>query len=92
MDLNDVPRDSNRDTYMAIIICTAAGVPLFVFLNIVTAGLFIYCFLAIGVIAMFGAVHYFLWGRSFTEKIAGEREEAELQEQTEDWPYVDDPP
>ena len=78
MELNDVPHHSGRDTYMVIVILTVVGLPLFVFFNIITMGLFLY--LALGGLALagLGAVNYFLWGRSFTRKTAWEREEAEF--------------
>ena len=78
MESNDVPHQSGRDTYMVIVILTVVGLPLFVFFNIITMGLFLY--LALGGLALagLGAVNYFLWGRSFTRKTAWEREEAEF--------------
>ena len=52
MELNDVPHHSGRDTYMVIVILTIVGLPLFVFFNILTMGLFLY--LALGGIALAG--------------------------------------
>ena len=85
MELNDVPHHSGRDTYMVIVILIIVGLPLFVFFNILTMGLFLYLVLGGIALAGLGAVNYFLWGRSFTRETAWEREEAELpdQDQTE---------
>jgi hypothetical protein len=85
MQPNDVPHHSGRDTYMVIVILIIVGLPLFVFFNILTMGLFLY--LALGGLALagLGAVNYFLWGRSFMRKTAWEREEAKFlnQDQTD---------
>jgi hypothetical protein len=78
MDYDDGTRSSRRDTYLVIVICLLVGVPLFVFFNILTFGLFILLFLMGTFVAALAVVNYFLWGRSFTQETAWEREEAEL--------------
>jgi hypothetical protein len=78
------PYSSGRDTYMLVVLGVLVGLPLFVFFNIITFGLFILLLIAAGAIALFGGVHYFLWGRGFTADTAGEREEAELRALLED--------
>ena len=81
MKSNDVPHHSGRDTYMVIIITIIVGLPLFVFLNVITMGLFVY--LTLGAIATAGlaGINYFLWGRSLMQQTEWEREEVELQDQ-----------
>ncbi|HLN30655.1 MAG TPA: hypothetical protein VK395_23140 [Gemmataceae bacterium] len=88
MDSNDVPHDSQRENYLTVLLCLVIGIPLFVFFNLITGGLFILLILLAGCIGLLAAVHYFLWGRSFDREIAGEREEAELRTSMEDW--IDD--
>ena len=83
MDYNGTPGSSARDTYLTIILCAFVGVPLFVFFNILTGGLFLWLLIGATGIGLLGAVHYFLWGRSFTRETAGEREEEELRTQDE---------
>ena len=80
---------SSRDNYMIVVLCLIVGVPLFVFLNILTGGLFLILAVSAVVIAVLGAFHYFLWGRAFTRETVGEREEEELRARAEaqDWPY-----
>jgi hypothetical protein len=78
---------SGRDTYMVVILCVLVGLPLFVFLNILTSGLFILIFVSLGGIGILAAFHYFLWGRSFDHQVAGEREEEEARAREEEWPY-----
>ena len=84
MDYNEAPHSSGRDTYLAIVICVFVGIPVFVFLNILTGGLFLWLLLAAAGIGVFGAFHYLLWGRSFSRETAGEREEEELRAQVDD--------
>jgi hypothetical protein len=74
----------SREGFLAILLCVLVGIPLFVFLNVLTSGLFILLLLAAGGIAVFGAFHYFLWGRAFNREVAGEREEEELREHSEE--------
>jgi len=81
MELNDVPHRSGRDTYMVIVILIIVGVPFFVFMNIITMGLFLYLALGGVAIAGLGAVNYFLWGRSLTRDTAWEREEAGVHQE-----------
>jgi hypothetical protein len=92
MDYNGAPRSSGRDTYLTILLCGFVGIPLFVFLNIITGGLFLWLLIGAAGIGVLGAFHYLLWGRSFSQETAGEREEQELRGEleTEGWP--DDEP
>ena len=83
MDYNEAPRSSGRDTYLAIVICVFVGIPVFVFLNILTGGLFLWLLFAAAGIGVLGAFHYLLWGRAFSQETAGEREEEELRAQFE---------
>ena len=92
MDYNGAPRSSGRDTYLTILLCGFVGIPLFVFLTIITGGLFLWMLIGAAGIGVLGAFHYLLWGRSFSQETAGEREEEELRGEleTEGWP--DDEP
>jgi hypothetical protein len=86
------PGSSGRDTYLAIVLCVFVGIPLFVFFNFLTGGLFLWMLFGAAGIGILGVVHYFLWGRSFTQETAGEREEEELRAEAEDdgWPSRDE--
>jgi hypothetical protein len=84
MEYNDVPHRSGRDTYMVIVITILVGLPLFVFFNIITMGLFMYLALGGLAVAGLGAVNYFLWGRSLMRDTAWEREEAEMLDEPRD--------
>ena len=83
MDYNGAPRSSARDTYLTIVLCIFVGLPVFVFLNILTGGLFLWLLMAAVGIGIFAGFHYLLWGRSFSRETAGEREEEELRTQLE---------
>ena len=91
MDYNGAPRSSGRDTYLTIVLCAFVGIPVFVFLNILTGGLFLWLLIGAAGIGVLGAFHYLLWGRSFSQETAGEREEEELRREVEaeEWPYGD---
>ncbi len=83
MDYNEAPHSSGRDTYLTIVLCVFVGIPVFVFLNILTGGLFLWLLFAAAGIGVLGAFHYLLWGRAFSQETAGEREEEELRAQFE---------
>jgi hypothetical protein len=91
MDSNGSPRSSGRDTYLTILLCGFVGIPLFVFLNIITGGLFLWLLIGGAGIGILGVFHYLLWGRSFSQATAGEREEEELRGEleTDGWPDSD---
>jgi dipeptide/tripeptide permease len=89
MDYNGAPRSSGRDTYMTIVLCAFVAIPVFVFLNILTGGLFLWLLIGAAGIGILGTFHYFLWGRSFAQETAGEREEEEIRAEgeAEESPY-----
>src|SRR5690242_11378131 len=84
MDYNGAPHSSGRDTYLTIVLCIFVGIPVFVFLNILTGGLFLWLLFAAAGIGVLGVCHYLLWGRSFSRETAGEREEEELRAELEE--------
>jgi hypothetical protein len=88
MDYNEAPRSSGRDTYLTIVLCVCVGVPIFVFFNVLTSGLFLLLLATAAGIGVFGAFHYWLWGRAFLRETAGEREEEELQAHVENDPRL----
>ncbi|HMC90285.1 MAG TPA: hypothetical protein VKI17_12095 [Gemmataceae bacterium] len=73
-----MPERSGRDTYMAVVLIILVGVPCFVFINILTMGLFMYLIEGAVAVAALGYVNYLLWGRSLTRETAWEREEMEM--------------
>jgi hypothetical protein len=89
MHSNGAPGSSGRDTYLTILLCAFVGIPVFVFFVILTGGLFLWLLIGAAGIGIFGAFHYLLWGRAFSQETAGEREEEELRAEAEgdSWPY-----
>jgi hypothetical protein len=85
------PHSSGRDTYLTILLCAFVGIPLFAFFTFVTGGLFLWMLFGAVGIGILGVFHYFLWGRSFSQRTAGEREEEELRAELEEdgWPPDD---
>jgi hypothetical protein len=81
-------RPHSRDTFLVIVLFMLVGIPLFVFFNVITSGLFILMLVVAGGLGTLGAIHYFLWGRSLAQKVAGERAEEEVSDASEyeDWP------
>jgi hypothetical protein len=75
MNPSDTPHSPQRETVLIAGLLLVVGIPVFVFFNLITFGLFVLLFLLAGFIALMGAVNYFLWGRSFTRETAWEREE-----------------
>jgi len=88
MDYHEAPRSSGRDTYLTVVLCVCVGIPIFVFFNVLTSGLFLLLLATAAGIGVFGAFHYLLWGRAFLRETAGEREEEELQAHAEDAPEL----
>ncbi len=92
MDSNGAPPRRGRETYIAVLICLLIGIPLFVFLNVITFGLMVLLLVVAGGLSAIGAMHYLLWGRSFTRSTAWEREEQEMRDladaENEEWPSL----
>ncbi len=49
-------------------------------LILISGGFFLYVVLFGGGILMLGLFHYVLWGRAFSDSVAGEREEEQLRQ------------
>ena len=69
-----------RETFLAVLMAVVVLFGLLVVFTILTGGFLLYILLVVGVAGVFAAMHYFLWGRAFTEATAGEREEMEAQD------------
>src|SRR5436190_1591091 len=82
MDPDEAHEHSGRDTYMVIVILVVVGIPFFIFMNVITMGLFLYLALGALAVAGLGAINYLLWGRALTRDTAWEREEADAQEES----------
>jgi hypothetical protein len=87
--MNDehMPGRSSRENVLAIALAVIIGSGFLVFLLIVTGGLLLQILAAIIILGSLGWLHFLLWGRSFKDQTAGEREEAELRDklETKEW-------
>jgi hypothetical protein len=73
-----------RQTFLTFGLAAFTLLGLLVVFTILTGGFLLYVLLVVAVAAAIGGMHYLLWGRSFTEQTAGEREELEAQERAEE--------
>ena len=82
---HEAPHHSEaRGNFLALFLAALAAFGFFVFLVMISGGLFFYMALVAGGVALLGVVNYMLWGRSFNREMAGEREEERLRQMMED--------
>ena len=74
-----------REAYLAIILAVLVGSGAVVFLIFVSGGFFAWVLLIAAGIALFGGLHYLLWGRSFMEETEAERREFLDEQEAEAW-------
>ena len=96
MDYNENPQSSSLATFLGILLALLGGAGLVVFAMVILSPFMAQVLGAVVIAALmvgFGYLHYWLWGRSMSQQVAGEREEEELRAQAEadDWPVVDEP-
>jgi hypothetical protein len=72
-----------RESFLALLFATGCGGGFLLFLILVSGGFFFYVLCAATAVTGLGALHYFLWGRTFSQEIAGERQAQELRERQE---------
>jgi hypothetical protein len=80
MDDDDLYR-RRRETVLVVSFAMIAVFGLLFVFTILTGGFLIYLLLVVAVVGLIGGAHYLLWGRSYTERTAGDREEMEAEEQ-----------
>jgi hypothetical protein len=77
------PRPTGRENLLTIILVLLLGGGFTFFLVMVSLGVFQYVIATVLGITLLGYLHYVLWGYSFSQEVAGEREEEQLREQLE---------
>jgi hypothetical protein len=82
MDDHDYQR--RRQTLLTVFLAGFLLIGLLVVFTILTGGFLLYVLLVLAVGGGIAALHYFLWGRAYLEKTAGEREELEAQDRAGD--------
>src|SRR5262245_18524013 len=79
--IHDEPPDgTTRETVLPLVLTAMFGGAFLVFLILVSGGFFFYVVSAVLVIAVFGWLHWVLWGQSLTREVARERQEEERKE------------
>jgi hypothetical protein len=76
--MNDDARRQHRQAVVTILLAGMAAAFTLLVLILLTGGWFVYLALLAGGMALFGLLHYVLWGRGLTRETAGEREEEQL--------------
>ncbi|MCI0683128.1 MAG: hypothetical protein L0Y71_13585 [Gemmataceae bacterium] len=74
---------SGRETMLAFALVALLGGMFFVFLNLVTFGIFFYVLAAVVGIMAIGFLHYVLWGYDLSEEVAEEMQRERLKQQQE---------
>ncbi len=87
MDYDNEARGQRETLLSTLLSVLAASGFLFIFF-LICGGLSFYILAVLGGVALVGFGHYLLWGHSFSEQVAGEREEEEVRDRLEedDWP------
>jgi hypothetical protein len=80
MELSNGPQ-RGRESFLALLLATLTGGGFLLFLILVSGGFFFYVLCAALAVTGLATLHYYLWGRSLTREVAGEREEQQLHEE-----------
>jgi Flp pilus assembly protein TadB len=87
MDHDQDAYQRRRETFLTVFLAVIGGLAILCFLILITLGYILWIIPGVAAVAALGLFHYLLWGRMFSQSVAGEREEAELQANLEanDW-------
>src|SRR6266481_6082644 len=77
------PQSKGRENLLTVVLVLLLGGAFAFFLDMVSLGLFRFVIATVIGITLLGYLHYVLWGYSFSQQVAGEREEEELRERIE---------
>jgi energy-converting hydrogenase Eha subunit G len=80
MTHNYSPEQQHRHAFLSVFLTVLAVSAALLMLILISGGFFLYVVLFGGGIVMLGMLHYVLWGRAFSEAMAGEREEEQLHQ------------
>ena len=81
MESGSNPPPRSRENMLAISLAILVGGMILFFLYLITLGIVGNLFAAGGLMVMVGALHYFVWGRSFSAEVAAEREALRRQDE-----------
>lgn len=83
MEMPARPGRSGRETFLTVGLALILGGAFFIFLNLVSFGIFFYVLAAVVGIAAVGFLHYVIWGYDLSEEVAEERKREWLKQQQE---------
>jgi hypothetical protein len=90
MDHNYPQQQQHRHALLSVFLTFMALVFFLIVLIFISGGFFLYVMLFGGAILMVAMMHYVLWGRAFSEEVAGEREEEQLRQRAAEVEADDD--
>jgi fatty acid desaturase len=85
----------SRQTFLSILLAGMALMFFVFMLILITGGFFIWVVAVVAGLVALTSFHYFLWGRAFSQQVAGEVEEEQLRQRAaegldgQDWNYPD---
>ena len=74
---------SGRETLLGFLLVVLLGGIFFLFLNLVSFGIFFYVIAAVVGITAIGFLHYVMWGYGLSEEVADEMQRERLKQQQE---------
>jgi hypothetical protein len=77
---NYPPSQQHRHGMLSVFLTLFSLVFFLIVLILVSGGFFLYVVLFAGAILAVALMHYVLWGKAFSESVAGEREEEQLRQ------------
>jgi hypothetical protein len=96
MDSPSDPHPSSRGTFLMALFGLMGGAGLLVAAMIILSPFLVQVFAAVGILILLagvGSLHYWLWGRAFSQQVASEREEEERKsaEEADNWDIQEAP-
>lgn len=90
MPHNYSPPQQQRHALLSVFLTVLALGFFLLVLIVISGGFFLYVMLFGGGVAILAMLHYLLWGKAFSDSVAGEREEEKLRQraaevETEEW-------
>ncbi len=84
MDHNYSPRQQQRHALLTVFLTVLTLIFFGFVLIVISNGLILSVVLLGGGMFLLGMLHYVLWGRAFSQEVAGEREEEQLRQRAAD--------
>jgi hypothetical protein len=80
------PHPSARETMLTVLLIMLVLGGFVVFFVGIMGVFILHAIMIVGVMALFGTFHYLVWGRSLSQEVAPEQEEAEPPLDADGWP------